>query len=43
MSDQEAVDLILTEPDAQSMSDKLLSYALQNETTDNVSVVVVEL
>jgi len=40
-SDQEAVDLILSETDAQKMSDKLLLHALKNGSTDNISVMVV--
>jgi len=44
-SDQEAVDLILKESGAspQSLSDKLLRYALDNKTRDNVSVLVIRL
>lgn len=40
-SDQEAIDLILPENDAQKMSDKLLLHALKNGSTDNISVMVV--
>jgi len=40
-TDQEAVDLILTETDAQKMSDKLLFHALKNGSTDNISVMTV--
>jgi len=40
-SDQEAIDLILPENDAQKMSDKLLVHALKNGSTDNISVMVV--
>lgn len=39
-SDQEAIDLILPENDAQKMSDKLLLHALKNGSTDNISVMV---
>jgi len=40
-SDQEAVDLMLAETDAQKMSDKLLIHALKNGSTDNISVMAV--
>jgi len=40
-NDQEAIDLILPESDAQKMSDKLLVHALKNGSTDNISVMVV--
>jgi len=40
-SDQDAIDLILPESDAQKMSDKLLLHALRNGSTDNISVMVV--
>jgi len=40
-TDQEAVDLILNENDAQKMSDKLLVHALKNGSTDNISVMTV--
>lgn len=40
-SDQEAIDLILPENDAQKMADKLLLHALKNGSTDNISVMVV--
>jgi len=39
-SNQEAVDLIKNEKDAQRASDKLLNYALSHGTRDNVSIVV---
>lgn len=42
-SDQDAADLIRTEPDAQAMSDALLVYALKNGSTDNVTVMVLVL
>jgi len=42
-SDQEAVDLIIQEADAQKMSEKLLVHALRNGSTDNISVMVVVL
>lgn len=42
-SDQEAVDLILPESEAQKMSDKLLVHALKNGSTDNISVMAVVL
>jgi len=42
-SDQDAIDLILPENDAQKMSDKLLVHALKNGSTDNISVMVVVL
>lgn len=41
VSDQDAIDLILPENDAQVMSEKLLQHALRNGSTDNVSVMVV--
>jgi len=40
-TDQEAVDMIVTESDSQKMSDKLLLHALRNGSTDNISVMVV--
>jgi len=40
-SDQEAVDLVIQETDAQKMSEKLLVHALRNGSTDNISVMVV--
>jgi protein phosphatase PTC1 len=40
-SDQEVVDLVLQESDAQKMSEKLLVHALKNGSTDNISVMVV--
>lgn len=40
-SDQEVVDLIAQDTDAQKMSDKLLIHALRNGSTDNISVMVV--
>jgi protein phosphatase PTC1 len=40
-TDQEAVDLISGESDADSMAKKLLIHALKNGTTDNVSVMVI--
>lgn len=43
ISDQEAIDLIKDETSAQKMSDKLLTTALKNGSTDNVSVVVIKL
>jgi len=42
-SDQEAVDLVVQETDAQKMSEKLLVHALKNGSTDNISVMVVVL
>eukprot|EP01087_Luapelamoeba_hula_P002962 TRINITY_DN1278_c0_g1_i1.p1 TRINITY_DN1278_c0_g1~~TRINITY_DN1278_c0_g1_i1.p1 ORF type:complete len:258 (-),score=57.26 TRINITY_DN1278_c0_g1_i1:485-1258(-) len=42
-TDQEAVDLMLQEKDADSMSKKLLLYALKNGSTDNVSVMAIVL
>ncbi len=39
-SDQDAIDLIISETDAQKMSDKLLLHALKNGSTDNISVMV---
>jgi len=42
-SDQEAVDLILPENDAQKMSEKLLLHALKNGSTDNISVMAIVL
>lgn len=43
ISDQEAIDLIVPEKKAQDMSAKLLTYALKNGSTDNVSVMVLVL
>jgi len=40
-SDQEAVDLVSQENDAQKASEKLLVHALRNGSTDNISVMVV--
>jgi len=40
-SDQEVIDLVIQENDAQKMSDKLLVHALKNGSTDNISVMVV--
>jgi len=40
-SDQETVDLIMQDTDAQKMSEKLLLHALKNGSTDNISVMVV--
>ncbi|EAL65310.1 protein phosphatase 2C-related protein [Dictyostelium discoideum AX4] len=40
-SDQDAVDLILNETEAQKMSDKLLLHALKKGSTDNISIIVV--
>jgi len=41
INDQDAIDLILPENDAQKMSEKLLLHALRNGSTDNISVMVV--
>jgi len=43
VTDQEAVDLIVTEDDAKTMSQKLLDYALSNDTKDNLSIIVITL
>jgi protein phosphatase PTC1 len=40
-SDQEAVDLVRAEPDAQIMSNRLMQSALDNGGKDNISVMVV--
>jgi len=40
-TDQEAVDLILNETEAQQMSDKLLLHALKKGSTDNISIIVI--
>jgi len=40
-SDQEVVDLVIQETEAQKMSEKLLVHALRNGSTDNISVMVV--
>jgi protein phosphatase PTC1 len=40
-SDQDAVDLIASETDAQKASEKLLLHALKNGSTDNISVMVI--
>lgn len=42
-SDQEVIDLIINEPDAQKAADKLLIHALKNGSTDNVSVMTIYL
>lgn len=42
-SDQDAVNLVIQEKDAPKMSEKLLMYALKNGSTDNISVMVLEL
>jgi protein phosphatase PTC1 len=46
-SDQEAVDMVLEmskkSMSPQSMSDHLLQYSLEHKTTDNVSVIVIQL
>jgi len=42
-TDQEACDLVLTEKDAQKASDKLLLHALKMGSTDNISIMVIEL
>jgi len=44
-SDQEAIDLLMKEPNltAQQMSEKLLKYALDNSSTDNISIMVIKL
>jgi len=42
-SDQEAVDLIAGEKEAEAMSKKLLIHALKNGSTDNISVMVLVL
>lgn len=39
--DQQAVDLVRDNPDAQEASKALLSYAIGKATTDNVTVLVV--
>ncbi len=41
ISDQDAVEHIAQETDAQASADKLLKYALDNFSTDNTSVMVV--
>jgi serine/threonine protein phosphatase PrpC len=43
LSDQQAVDLIAKETNAQAMSDKLVKAALEGGTKDNVSVIVLQL
>jgi len=40
-SDQEVVDLIVGESDAQKASEKLLVHALKNGSTDNISVMTI--
>jgi len=42
-TDQEALDLIATESDVEAMSKKLLIHALKNGSTDNISVMVLQL
>jgi protein phosphatase PTC1 len=39
-TEQEAIDLIHKEPDAQVMSKKLLVEAIKKGSTDNISVLV---
>ncbi|WFD44843.1 protein-serine/threonine phosphatase [Malassezia psittaci] len=41
VSDQDAVDHVVHEHDAQAAADQLLHYALDNFSTDNISVMVV--
>ncbi|GAM25400.1 hypothetical protein SAMD00019534_085750 [Acytostelium subglobosum LB1] len=41
ISDQEAIDLIINETDAQKMSDRLLTQALKKGSTDNISILVI--
>lgn len=41
ISDQEAVDLIKNDSNAQIMSEKLMKMALQRGSTDNITVLVV--
>jgi len=45
ISDQDAIDLLMKEPtmSAQQMSEKLLKYALDNSSTDNISIMVIKL
>jgi len=40
-SDQEAVDLVVGESDAQKAAEKLLVHALKNGSTDNISVMTI--
>ena len=40
-TDQEAVDLVQAEPDAQAMSQRLMQSALDNGGKDNISVMVI--
>lgn len=40
-TDQEAVDLVQAEPDAQVMSQRLMQSALDNGGKDNISVMVI--
>ncbi|GAM28249.1 hypothetical protein SAMD00019534_114250, partial [Acytostelium subglobosum LB1] len=41
INDQEAIDLIINETEAQKMSDKLLYQALRKGSTDNISILVI--
>lgn len=41
VSDQNAVELVRDVRDAQKATEKLLQYALDHHTTDNVTVLVV--
>jgi len=40
-TDQEALDLIVGEPNAKEMSNKLLAHALKKGSTDNISIMVI--
>ncbi|EFA84379.1 protein phosphatase 2C-related protein [Heterostelium album PN500] len=41
VNDQDSIDLIINETEAQRMSDKLLSSALRKGSTDNISIMVI--
>jgi len=41
LTDQEAVDVIKSEPDAAAMSKRLLIEAIKRDSTDNISVIVI--
>jgi protein phosphatase PTC1 len=43
ISDEDAINLIMNESSAQNMSEKLLRYALDNGSTDNISIMVIKL
>ena len=42
-SDQQAIDMIKDIPDPQVAADSLLDFALDNASTDNLTVIVIRL